>query len=232
MSSSYFDSAERNPFLIQERIDLAEITSASLDAERKKVGDDTRKAASQEKAPSTRDATVVNPLTSLNTPTSQFDVTKIPLDKLHQMRRDPIIAFALFFIKAQLMKARWVIECEDAQVAAFVDGALREIYASLVTQYLLKLDYGWSAVVKRFTLSKPDWTYIDNGDPSKPEGGPKATPPFLAPLIRPRLRLPRPVRRRTCGRRATSSRSPGSRSSLFRRSPLIRSTTPQATSTG
>jgi hypothetical protein len=180
MSTPYFDREDRNPFLVQEReqerhLKLAEITSGDLDAERKKQGEDTRKAASAEKAPSTRDATVVNPLSSLNTPTSQFDVTKIPLDKLHQMRRDPMIAFALFFIKAQLMRARWVIECEDAQVAAFVDGALREIYASLVTQYLLKLDYGWSAVVKRFTLSKPDWTYFAEGD-SDPSQQDKSAP--------------------------------------------------------
>lgn len=147
-----------NPFV---NLELAEQTSAQGAAEQKKLGSDVRGAASKDQAPSTRDSTVVNPLSSLNTLTSKFDVTKIPIDKLHQMRRDPMIAFALFFVKASLMRARWVISCEDAQVAAFVDNALREIYSSLAAQYLLKLDYGWSAVVKRFTLSNPDWTYID-----------------------------------------------------------------------
>src|SRR4051812_48677338 len=61
-----------------------------------------------------------------------FDATKIPISKLYQMRRDPMIAFALMFIKTPIIRAKWYIQCEDAQIAAFVDDALRKIYPRFV----------------------------------------------------------------------------------------------------
>lgn len=128
-----------------------------------------RKAADQDKAPSAKDVTNTLPLSALDTVTSGFDVTRIPISRLRQMRRDPMIAFALFFIKAQLMRSRWMIQCSDAQVAAFIDNALREIYPSLVQQHMLKLDFGWSSMVKRFTKGNPDWTYFDPADEVAPE---------------------------------------------------------------
>src|SRR3990167_835783 len=36
-----------------------------------------------------------------------FNVTKIPLNKLEQMRRDPILAFGLLFCKVPLVRAHW-----------------------------------------------------------------------------------------------------------------------------
>lgn len=93
-----------------------------------------------------------------------FDMTKIPMSKLYQMRRDPMIAFALHYIKVPLITAPWHIQCEDAQIASFVDYALRKIYARLVLQYMLSLDFGFQAVVKRFELDKPVGHYIDPQD--------------------------------------------------------------------
>src|SRR5262245_8099714 len=81
-----------------------------------------------------------------------FDVTSIPLSKLHQMRRDPMIAFALLFVKVPLVRAPWYIKCKDAKVAAFVDNALRRIYARFVLQYTNCLDYGFAPMEKRFEL--------------------------------------------------------------------------------
>lgn len=88
-----------------------------------------------------------------------FDVTKIPLSKLHQMRRDPIIAFGGMFIRMPLMRAPWYIQCKDAQAAAFLDGALREIWPRLVGAYCNSLDFGYAGIVKRFERRIPDWTY-------------------------------------------------------------------------
>lgn len=96
-----------------------------------------------------------------------FDSTKIPLSKLYQMRRDPMIAFALHYIKVPLIRANWYIKCEDAQVAAFVDYALRKIYGRLVLQYMLSLDFGFSATVKRFEEADITATYIDPADPDR-----------------------------------------------------------------
>lgn len=98
-----------------------------------------------------------------------FDSTKIPLSKLYQMRRDPMIAFALHYIKVPLIRANWYIKCEDAQVAAFIDYALRRIYGRLVLQYMLSLDFGYSATVKRFEEQDITATYIDPSDPEREE---------------------------------------------------------------
>lgn len=90
-----------------------------------------------------------------------FDSKHIPLSKLFHMRRDPMLAFALHFVKVPLVRAQWFIKSEDAQVAAFVDGALRRIYARLIFQLCLDMDFGYSAIVKRFSFDRPEWTYYD-----------------------------------------------------------------------
>lgn len=91
-----------------------------------------------------------------------YDVTHIPIDVLDVMQRDPIIAFGLHFKRVPLMRARWHIKCEDAKIASFIDNALREIYPRLVAQFYRSRSFGFSPVVKRFQLSRPDWTYIDS----------------------------------------------------------------------
>ncbi len=98
-----------------------------------------------------------------------FDSTKIPLSKLYQMRRDPMISFALHYIKVPLLRAPWYIKCDDPQIAAFVDWSLRRIYARLVLQYMQSLDFGFAAVVKRFELANPTGTYIDPDDDDEKE---------------------------------------------------------------
>jgi hypothetical protein len=98
-----------------------------------------------------------------------FDMARIPLDKLEQMRRDPMIAFGLLYIKMPILRAKWRIRSKDAKRAAAIDGALREIYGKLVLQYFNSLDYGYSPMVKRFELCQPDWTYIDKDQPDAVE---------------------------------------------------------------
>lgn len=98
-----------------------------------------------------------------------FDVAKIPLSKLEQMQRDPMLAFGLNFIKVPLIRAPWYIKSVDAKRAAFIDNALRQIYGRLILAYSNSFSFGFSAIVKRFELANPDWTYIDKKDPDKRE---------------------------------------------------------------
>ena len=90
---------------------------------------------------------------------SPFEVERIPLSKLHAMRRDPMLAFGLSFIKTPHIRANWHIEARgpegaNAQIAAHLDHDLREIYGSFVSSYLNSLDYGFQAIAKRF-VEKP-----------------------------------------------------------------------------
>lgn len=156
MSDDFLD----NPYF---RVQLAELDPK----EQAKVVKEIQKIAKgKDQAPSGRGATQATPLAQLDIVTSRFDVTRIPLSRLGQMRRDPVIAFAMFFILAQLTRARWMIKSQDPQAAAFADNALRAIYSDLVATYVEKLAYGYQAAVKRFALSSPDWTYVDPTDAS------------------------------------------------------------------
>lgn len=91
-----------------------------------------------------------------------FDVQRIPISKLEQMRRDPMLAFGLTFVKVPLIRAPWYIKSNDPQRAAFVDNALRKIYARFIMAYTNAFDFGFSPIVKRFELTRPQWTYMDN----------------------------------------------------------------------
>lgn len=154
-----------NPFAQQ----ALQFASKNKVVDQAKLGADVQKAAKTDSAPSAQAQTQTVPLASLNQLLSKFDVQRIPISRLRLMRRDPMIAFALFFIQAQLLRARWSIKCPDAQVAAFVDNALREIWPSLVMTYMNKLTFGYQAAVKRFALTNPDWTYIDSQNPNATE---------------------------------------------------------------
>jgi hypothetical protein len=90
-----------------------------------------------------------------------FSVTRIPLSKLEQMRRDPMIAFGLMFVKVPIIRAHWKIDSTDPQRAAFIDNCLRQIYGRFILAFLNCLDFGYSPIVKRFEYANPDWTYID-----------------------------------------------------------------------
>jgi hypothetical protein len=99
-----------------------------------------------------------------------WDMSKIPLNKLEQMRRDPILAFALMFVKVPLIRAPWYIKCSDPKIAAAVDASLRKIYGRFILAYANSMDFGFSPMVKRFEYEeKPDWVYIDKDNPDKNE---------------------------------------------------------------
>ena len=102
---------------------------------------------------------------------SPFEVERIPLSKLRQMRRDPMLGFGLSFIKTPHVRAKWFVNAKDAngpnaQIAAHLDNDLRRIYPSFVVQSMNALDFGFQAIAKRFEYRTPAGTYIqidDNG---------------------------------------------------------------------
>jgi len=127
----------------------------------------------RDKAPSTRDAsTKWVEWGDLGKILGQpFDNQAIPLSKLTQMRRDPMIAFALMFCKVPLVRAQWYIKSQDARIAAFIDAELRKIWGRYVLASANDMDYGFSPIVKRFALDRPQTTYID-----KSQGEPQELP--------------------------------------------------------
>lgn len=132
-------------------------------------------------------------------PGPPFDATRITIAQMRQMRKDPMIAFALHFRKVPLARANFIINARDkngpnAQVAAFLDACLRKIFTSYILQRLLCLDFGYQAIVKQWQMANPGGVYgdqaqlDDNGNPTiKPvwdEGNvlPKIWKPFI-PLM-------------------------------------------------
>jgi hypothetical protein len=95
-----------------------------------------------------------------------FDSERVTLYQMRQMRKDAMIAFGLHYIKVPLVRAEWHVEARDkdgpnAQVAAFLDAALRPIYARYIFQRSLALDFGWQAMSKRFIMKNPGGIYND-----------------------------------------------------------------------
>lgn len=116
-----------------------------------------------EQAPSTRQQ--LGPFTNWkavqNALGQPFNNERIPLSKLKLMRRDPMLAFGLHYQKMPKVKAPWYMKSSDVQCAAFMDGAIRPIIASLIVAIEQKKEFGFQAIAKRFALKAPDTTYID-----------------------------------------------------------------------
>lgn len=128
-----------------------------------------KKRLTKEKQPATREASGhhVKWDDLFNQLGQPFDSTRVPLSKLHQMRRDPMIAFGLLFVKVPLIRAPWYIKAHDKNgprpdVSALIDGALREIYSRFIFQYCNSLDFGYQGIVKRFKLADPGWRYMND----------------------------------------------------------------------
>lgn len=152
--------------------------------------------AGKEIAPSSRQQAVFSDWRAaadqLGTP---FETERIPISKLRQMRRDPMLGFGLSFIKTPHVRAKWYINAKgkegpNAQIAAHLDHDLRRIYPSFVLQWTNALDFGFQAIAKRFEFRTPAGTYL-NIDPNSgerteepiwSEGGiePIAWKPFVA----------------------------------------------------
>lgn len=90
-----------------------------------------------------------------------YNVDRIPISVLKQMQRDPMVGFGLHFIYAPIYRAHWYVKCEDARIAAFIDGALRRILAQYIETRAQAHVFGFKPIVKRFQLEKPNWVYSD-----------------------------------------------------------------------
>lgn len=100
----------------------------------------------------------------LNATIGKFDPERITMRQRAQMRRDPMIALGLHFRKSTLINAPWHVECDDPQIAAFVDRALRDVYPRLLSQMMMALEWGYQPIIKRFKRMNPKWTYEDPKD--------------------------------------------------------------------
>ncbi len=103
-----------------------------------------------------------------------FDSERVTLAQCRQIRKDPMVAFGLHYRKVPLVRAEWHIDARDKngpnpQVAAFVDSAIRKIYARLILQRELCRDFGYQGIIKRFVFQNPGGMWIDptEADPTK-----------------------------------------------------------------
>ena len=121
----------------------------------------------KEQAPSTRVASVFSNWRDVADQLGDpFEREKIPVSKLRQMRRDPMLGFGLSYIKVPHVRANWFINARsnsgpNLQVANHLDYDLRRIYASLILQLLNSLDFGFQAIAKRFEFHTPPGTFVD-----------------------------------------------------------------------
>jgi hypothetical protein len=95
-----------------------------------------------------------------------FDSERVTLTQCRQIRKDPMVSFGLHYRKVPLVRAEWHIDARDnngpnPQVAAFVDSAVRKIYARLILQRELCRDFGYQGIVKRFLFQNPGGMWID-----------------------------------------------------------------------
>jgi methyl-accepting chemotaxis protein len=97
-----------------------------------------------------------------------FNNERIAISKLRLMRRDPMIGFGLHYQKVPLVRAPFYMDSTDPQAAAFMDEAVRSIWSSLAIQVLMKLEFGFQAIAKRFELRSPDSTYRDENGNEQP----------------------------------------------------------------
>ncbi len=130
----------------------------------------TKSIEGNEQAPSSRAQTwsyqfFLQNLQQLGSP---YDVTHIPISVLEQMQRDPMIAFGLYFLHVPIMRAKWHIECERADIAEFIDRNLRRILGRYITQRKQAMYFGFAPIIKRFQKEIPNWTFVDPSKSDKP----------------------------------------------------------------
>ena len=104
-----------------------------------------------------------------------FDSERVTITQCRQIRKDPMVSFGLHYLKVPLARAEWHIDAYDKngpnpQIAAFVDAALRKIYARFILQRELCKEFGYQGMSKRFIYANPGGFYTD----------PKATDPAKA----------------------------------------------------
>jgi hypothetical protein len=138
----------------------------------KKDMDAARKQLAPDQGPSTKDQSsmLVQWDRVLGTiGTNPFDSTNISFEQMYQMRRDAMLSFALHYRRVPLVRAKWSIKCERADIASFIDNALRRIIGRYIMQDTQRYDFGFQPMIKRFSLETPDWMYVDpkESDPTK-----------------------------------------------------------------
>lgn len=97
-----------------------------------------------------------------------FSIRWIPFEQLRDMTTDLMLAFGWWMTIGPLLRADFVFKSPDAQLAAAVDEAYRQIHAETMLAMSNALWYSHQPMVKQFKLGRLGTTYRDpNGkDPN------------------------------------------------------------------
>lgn len=99
-----------------------------------------------------------------------FDATRVSWHSMRQMRRDPMLAFALHFLKMAQVRGNWYVDCPSRpDIAVFMEKAWRRIWGRRVLQIMNSLDFGCSPIVTNNEEIFPDWKWRDPSDMENPE---------------------------------------------------------------
>lgn len=127
-----------------------------------------------------------------------FSTRRIPFSVMRDMAEDPMLAFALFYIVTPLIRADWVYDSPDAQLAAAADAAFRPTMSDRIVKYCNILRYGYQPGVKGFKLGQLAGTYRDpqSDDPEAdlpvwPSENVQAILPDVTTILAPENCLPR-----------------------------------------
>ena len=97
-----------------------------------------------------------------------FSTRWIPFEQMRDMTTDLMLAFGWWMTIGPAVRADFVFNCSDAQLAAAVDEAYRKIHVQTMIAMSNGLWFGHQPLVKQFKLGRLDGTYLDpNGkDPT------------------------------------------------------------------
>lgn len=74
--------------------------------------------------------------------------SELSLSILKVIRKDPIIQLGLKVIKLPIKSMKWWIECQDKNIAAFLEYAIKRVWKQMLNVILNAVDFGWSASEK------------------------------------------------------------------------------------
>lgn len=98
----------------------------------------------------------------------QFNPELITLDRLHAMRRDPMIRMGLHYRRGPMLRADWHIQCEDPQIAQGVDEICRDVWSNYMKVGLVCKEYGYQGAIKQWDLGKLHSTFEDKDGTIRP----------------------------------------------------------------
>jgi hypothetical protein len=91
---------------------------------------------------------------------NEYAVPDVSFSTIKEMRKHGQVNLALKIIKLPLMGLNWWVECEDKDIANFVQNELlKPIWKSLLKTTLVGVDYGFAPHEKVFEMRNGKWVY-------------------------------------------------------------------------